>query len=103
MGVGSRKEQLALGDTPNVAARIQGLAAPDTVVISPATFRLVRGYFLYQDLGAHALKGLTTPAQVYRILGDSAAQSRLDRAGATGLTPLVGRGSGGSPPLARRG
>src|SRR5262249_36872615 len=56
MGAGSRQEQLALGDTPNVAARIQGLAAPDTVVISPATFRLVRGYFLYQELGTHALK-----------------------------------------------
>jgi len=54
MGAGSRQEQLALGDTPNIAARIQGLAAPDTVVISPATFRLVRGYFLYQDL-AHTL------------------------------------------------
>ena len=93
MGAGSRQEQLALGDTPNVAARIQGLAAPDTVVISPATFRLVRGYFLYQDLGAHALKGLTTPVQVYRILGDSAAQSRLDVVGTTGLTPLVGRDS----------
>src|SRR5262245_15255461 len=93
MGAGSRQEQLALGDPPNVAARIQGLAAPDTVVISPATFRLVRGYFLYQDLGAHALKGLTAPMQVYRILGDSAAQSRLDAAGATGLTPLVGRDS----------
>ena len=93
MGAGSRQEQLALGDTPNVAARIQGLAAPDTVVISPATFRLVRGYFLYQDLGTHALKGLTAPVQVYRILGDSAAQSRLDVVGATGLTPLVGRDS----------
>jgi TOMM system kinase/cyclase fusion protein len=93
MGGGSRQEQLALGDTPNVAARIQGLAAPDTVVISPATFRLVQGYFLHQDLGTHALKGLTTPVQVYRILGDSAAQSRLDVVDASGLTPLVGRDS----------
>jgi class 3 adenylate cyclase len=93
MGAGSRQEQLALGDTPNVAARIQGLAAPDTVVISPATFRLVQGFFHYQDLGTHALKGLTAPVQVYRILGESAAQSRLDVVGASGLTPLVGRDS----------
>src|SRR5262245_49902726 len=93
MGGGSRQEQLALGDTPNVAARIQGLAAPDTVVISPATFRLVRGFFLYQDMGTHALKGLTTPVQVHRILGESAAQSRLDVMEPSGFTPLVGRDS----------
>ena len=91
MGGGSRQEQLALGETPNVAARLQGLATPDTVAISAATFQLVRGYFTYQELGAHALKGLTTPVQVYRILGASAAQSRLDIVGATGHTPLVGR------------
>ena len=47
MGGGSRQEQLALGDTPNIAARLQGLAAPDTVVLSAATFRLVQGYFTY--------------------------------------------------------
>src|SRR5262249_43945989 len=45
MGGGNRQEQLALGDTPNMAARLQGLAAPDTVVLSAATFRLVQGYF----------------------------------------------------------
>jgi predicted ATPase/class 3 adenylate cyclase len=93
IGAGNRQEQLALGDTPNVAARIQGLAAPDTVVISPATFRLVRGYFLHQDLGTHALKGLTAPVQVYRILRESAAQSHLDVVGTSGFTPLVGRDS----------
>jgi class 3 adenylate cyclase/predicted ATPase len=93
MGGGSRQEQLALGETPNIAARLQGLAAPDTVVISPATFRLVRGYFTCQELGAHPLKGLAAPLQAYRILGESAAQSRLDAAGATGLIPLVGRDS----------
>ena len=93
MGGGSRQEQLALGETPNVAARIQGLAAPDTVAISPATFRLVRGYFTCQDLGSHPLKGLAAPLQVYRILGESAAQSRLEVAEASGFTPLVGRES----------
>ena len=61
--------------------------------MSPATFRLVRGYFTYQDLGTHPLKGLAAPLQAYRILGESAAQSRLDAAAATGLTPLVGRDS----------
>ena len=93
MGGGSRQEQLALGETPNVAARIQGVATPDTVAISPATFRLVQGYFTCQDLGSHTLKGLAAPLQVYRILGESEAQSRLDVAGATGFTPLVGRES----------
>jgi predicted ATPase/class 3 adenylate cyclase len=91
MGSGDRHEHLALGDTPNLAARLQGLAAPGTVVISEATSRLVQGYFMCQDLGSHALKGVDTPVQVYQVLGESAAQSRLDVAGATGLTPLVGR------------
>ena len=93
VGGGSHQEQLALGETPNLAARLQGLAAPDTVVVSAATFRLVRGYFTAQELGAHNLKGITAPVQVYRMLGESAAQSRLDIAGPSGLTPLVGRES----------
>jgi class 3 adenylate cyclase len=91
MGGSGRHAQLALGETPNVAARLQGLAAPDTVVISAATFRLVRGYFTYDELGMHALKGVAAPVQVYRILGESAAQSRLDVGSVTGLTPLVDR------------
>src|SRR5262245_30510458 len=93
VGGGSRQEQLALGETPNLAARLQGLAAPDTAVVSAATFRLVRGYFTAQELGAHSLKGVTAPVQVYQMLRGSAAQSRLDIAGPSGLTPLVGRDS----------
>jgi TOMM system kinase/cyclase fusion protein len=93
VGGSGRQEQLALGETPNFAARLQGVAAPDTVVISGATFRLVRGYFTVQELGAHSLKGITAPVHVYRMLGESAAQSRLDIVGSTGLTPLVGRES----------
>jgi predicted ATPase len=91
MGGANRQEHLALGETPNVAARLQGMAAPDTIAISAATCQLVQGYFTCQALGPHALKGLSTPVPVYRVLGASAAQSRLDIAGATGLTPLVGR------------
>jgi class 3 adenylate cyclase/predicted ATPase len=93
MGGGGRYEQLALGDTPNVASRLQGLAAPDTVVTSAATYRLVQGYFTAAALGPQPLKGVATPVPVYRILAASAAQSRLDVAAATGLTPLVGRES----------
>ena len=91
MGGGSRQEQLALGDTPNLAARLQGLAAPDTVVLSAATFRLVQGYFTYQDLGAHTLRGVSASVQVYRILGESGVQSRLEAVVPGRLTPLVGR------------
>jgi class 3 adenylate cyclase/predicted ATPase len=91
VGTGARQEQLALGDTPNIAARLQGLAAPDTVVISAATSRLIQGYFLVHDLGLQTLRGVTTPLQIYRVLGESGAQSRLDIATTKGLTPLVGR------------
>src|SRR5262249_20069580 len=77
MGGGERQEQLALGETPNIAARLQELAAPDTVVISAATARLVEGYFVCQKLGAQALKGVAQPLQVSRVLQASGAQSRL--------------------------
>jgi class 3 adenylate cyclase len=90
MGGGSRHEQLALGDTPNVAAHLQGLAAPNTVVISAATYHLVQGYFTMAALGPQVLKGVASPVPVYRILGVSAAQSRLEVASSTSLTPLVG-------------
>jgi class 3 adenylate cyclase len=93
MGGNGRQEQLALGDTPNVAARIQGLATPDSVLISAATYRLVQGYFTMATLGPQMLKGVAALVPVYRILGASAAQSRLDVAATTGLTPLVGRES----------
>jgi len=91
MGSGGRHEQLALGETPNLAARLQSLAAPDTVAISATTHRLVQGYFTYDDLGSPDLKGVETPLRVYRVVEEGAAQSRLDVAGTTGLTPLVGR------------
>ena len=88
---GGRQEYLALGETPNIAARLQALAAPNTVVISATTQRLVQTYFIYADLGMLALKGVVTPVQVYRVLQASGAQTRLDVAAPRGLTPLVGR------------
>jgi TOMM system kinase/cyclase fusion protein len=91
MGGGPRHEQLALGETPNLAARLQGIAAPNTVVISAATFQLLGGFFACQPLGTPLLKGLAQPLAVYRVLYESMARSRLEAAGSTGLTPLVGR------------
>ena len=93
MGGAGRQEQLALGETPNIAARIQGLAEPNTVVISEATYRLVQGYFACQDLGAQTLRGVAEPMRVYQVLSESGATSRLDVAQPRGLTPLVGRES----------
>ncbi len=91
MGGGSRHEQLALGETPNIAARVQGQAEPDTVVISGATYRLVEGLFECQDMRAQRLKGLSRPLPLYRVTAESAAQSRFEVALQSGLTPLVGR------------
>src|SRR5207249_8228235 len=91
MGVGASREQMALGETPNLAARLQGMAEPDTVVIGAATQRLIEGLFECQPLGSHTLKGVSTPVPVYRVVGESSAQSRFEVAVQTGLTPLVGR------------
>jgi TOMM system kinase/cyclase fusion protein len=91
IGSSEKREILALGETPNIAARIQGQAEPDTVVISGATYRLVQGLFECQDRGLQALKGLSTPLPLYRVVRESEARSRFDAAVSKGLTPLVGR------------
>ena len=91
VGGGTRQEQLALGETPNLAARLQGLAAPNTLVISATTLQLLSGFFTCQPLGTPPLKGQAQPLAVYRVLYESMARSRLEAAASTGLTPLVGR------------
>jgi TOMM system kinase/cyclase fusion protein len=91
IGEGARHERLALGEAPILAARLQGLAPPDTVLISAATARLVQGWFACEALGEQTLKGFPAPMPVYRVLAESGVQSRLDVAGIDGLTPLVGR------------
>jgi predicted ATPase/class 3 adenylate cyclase len=91
VGGDTRQEQLALGETPNLAARLQGIAVPNTLVISAATFQLLGGFFACQPLGTPLLKGLAQPLAVYRVLYESMARSRLEAVGSTGLTPLVGR------------
>jgi class 3 adenylate cyclase len=91
IGGGTRQEQLALGETPNVAAGFQGLAVPNTVVISAATLQLLGGLFACQSLGTHLPKGVAKPMEVYEVRYESTARSRLEAAGHTRLTPLVGR------------
>src|SRR5215468_11111029 len=91
VGGGTRQEPLALGETPNLAARLQGIAAPNTVVISAVTLPLLGGFFACQSLGTPLLRGFAQPLEVYQVLYESTARSRLDVAASTGLTPLVGR------------
>jgi class 3 adenylate cyclase/predicted ATPase len=78
------------GETPNVAARVQGAAEPDTVLVSAATQRLVAGIFVVEDRGPQTLKGIRDPMGLYRIVQPSGVRSRLDVA-AGRLTPFVGR------------
>jgi class 3 adenylate cyclase/predicted ATPase len=83
--------QLAVGATPNLAAKMQSLAAPETVVISTATAHLVQGYFVCQPLGEHLLPGATEPSALSQVLHASGARGRLDVALLQHLTPFVGR------------
>jgi class 3 adenylate cyclase len=83
---GDRREPLILGDTRAIATQLQDLAAPNTVLISQATWRLVDRYFVYEALGTRMLEDATEPLAVYRVLQESP-----DRNHPTGLTPFVGR------------
>jgi len=91
VGVGKRSERLALGEATNIAARIEGIAERGTLAISRSTVQLVTGFFDIKELGAHTLKGITEPMDLYQVTGVSTAKSRLDIAETKGLTPLVGR------------
>lgn len=90
MGSGSKSETLALGGTTNIAARLEGVAEPDSVVISGATLRLVPGLFVTQDLGTPPLKGIAEPIRAHAVLQATGVRSRLD-VDPSRLTPLVGR------------
>jgi class 3 adenylate cyclase len=92
MGIGDGREPIAaVGETPNIAARLQAVASPDTVVVSAATQRLTEGLFDFLDLGARPLRGISTPLPLYHVTRERSTRSRLDVASARGLTPLVGR------------
>lgn len=84
--------RLAVGDTPNLAARLQGLAAPNEIVIAPATRRLIGVAFELSDLGAHSLKGIAQPVQAWRVDDVRRLEGRFEASrGGIPLTSLVGR------------
>jgi predicted ATPase/class 3 adenylate cyclase len=84
-------QQTAIGETPNRAARLQGIAEPSCVVIDTTTYRHVGRLFEYHDLGAVALKGLPNPVSAWSVRGESGLESRFEALRPDGLTPLVGR------------
>lgn len=90
VGYGERREQLALGETTNLAARIQSLTAPHTVAVSGVTWRLAQNVFIYRNLGPHTLKGFSQPVEIYRALREKSRAHRL-KAAAAQAQPLVGR------------
>jgi class 3 adenylate cyclase/predicted ATPase len=90
LGEGAAQEEAVIGETPNLAARLQALAEPNTVVIADNTRRLLGGLFDYCDLGPLAIAGLDHPVHVWRVLGASLVGSRFEALRAAS-TPLVGR------------
>ena len=78
IGSGAAQEEAVVGETPNLAARLQGLAAPNTVVIAADTRRLTGGLFEYCDLGAATLKGFADPVRAWHVVGPSAIESRFE-------------------------
>jgi class 3 adenylate cyclase len=83
--------KLAVGETPNLAARVQGLAGAGEIILAPSTHRLVGGAFAVDDLGEHSLKGIVEPVRAWRVTGLSRAEGRFEAAHVGRLTPLVGR------------
>jgi class 3 adenylate cyclase/predicted ATPase len=91
IGAGSAQEQSVVGETPNLAARLQSLAEPDAVVIAAGTRRLVGDLFEYRDLGAVEVKGIVAPVPAWSVLRPSGVESRFEALRGSALSPLVGR------------
>jgi class 3 adenylate cyclase/predicted ATPase len=91
IGSGSAQEQAIVGETPNHAARLQGIAEPNTVVIAENTRKLLGNLFELEDLGVKDLKGIPVPANAWAALRPASVESRFEAFHATGLTELIGR------------
>jgi class 3 adenylate cyclase/predicted ATPase len=91
VGSGASQEKAIVGDTPNLAARLQGVAEPNSVVIAESTRRLVGSLFELEDLGPQELKGISGPARAWRALRPASVEGRFEAMHGSGLTDLVGR------------
>jgi class 3 adenylate cyclase/tetratricopeptide (TPR) repeat protein len=91
VGLGAAQERAIVGETPNLAARLQALAAPDTVLVGESTRHLLGGLFDLEMVGEHALKGFARPVPVWRVGGEASVESRFAAIRAPGSLPLIGR------------
>ena len=88
---GQQRLRTITGETPNIAARLQQQAEPESVIISEATRRLVEGFFVLKDLGARELKGVSGKVGAYQVVTQTGAESKFEVAARSGLLPLIGR------------
>src|SRR5437870_9271911 len=88
---GALREHAVVGETPNLAARLQALAEPGTIVVAASTRRLLGDLFRLRDLGSHEFKGLPEPVAAWAVEGVAASESRFEAVHLTGLTDLIGR------------
>ena len=91
IGEGPSREEAIFGETPNLAARLQSLAAPNTVIVSDNTRTLLRDAFDYRSIGERVLKGFDEPIRAWQILGTSYAETRFDAQQASNTVPLINR------------
>ncbi len=91
LGNDLRVEFKAVGDTVNLASRMEGLAEPGTTYVTEDTFRLTEGFFRFEALGAKEIKGKEEPVKIYRVIAPSTRRTRFDVSAERGLTPFVGR------------
>ncbi|OCP19692.1 MULTISPECIES: adenylate/guanylate cyclase domain-containing protein [unclassified Ensifer] len=91
IGAGEAEEHSVVGETPNLAARLQALAEPGTLVIAEATRALLRGQFKLESLGVRSIKGFAEAAEAFRVLGEVRSGDRFEACHATEVLPMVGR------------
>src|SRR5256886_3097765 len=99
---GALREHAVVGDTPNLAARLQTLAEPGTIVLAASTRRLLGHLFRLRDLGRHELKGIAAPVAAWTVEGLSTSESRFEAVHVAGVTDLIGRGEEIHFPLERQ-